>query len=67
MKSLTLGLVGLALAAGPAFAQAAGENGPARIVWAAHKDTPYSGVNKPVTHVADILKRIKANRVGTRR
>ena len=36
--------------------QPAGENGPARIVWAAHKDTPYAGVNKPVTHIADILK-----------
>ena len=60
MKSLTLGLVGLALAAAPArttaWAQPAGENGPARIVWAAQKDTPYSGVNKPVTHIADILK-----------
>ena len=56
MKSLTFGLLGLALATGAAFAQAGGENGPARIVWAAHKDTPYTGVNKPVTHVTDVLK-----------
>ena len=60
MKSLTWGILGLALAATPglmpAWAQPAGENGPARIVWAAHKDTPYTGVNKPVTHIADILK-----------
>ena len=58
MKSLTSGLValGLVLAASPAFAQAGGEKGPERIVWAAHKDTPYTGVNKPVVHIADILK-----------
>ncbi|HTC84729.1 MAG TPA: cupin domain-containing protein [Rhizomicrobium sp.] len=58
MNSLTLGLLGLALAAGPAFAQAGGEKGPERIVWAAHKvpESPYTGPNKPVWHVADILK-----------
>src|SRR6185312_6809523 len=41
----------------PALAQPGGDGGPPRIVWAAHKDTPYTGVNKPVTHVADILKK----------
>jgi mannose-6-phosphate isomerase-like protein (cupin superfamily) len=42
----------------PAFAQAGGEKGPERIVWAAQKvpETPYDGPNKPVTHIADILK-----------
>ena len=60
MKSLTSGLValGLVLAASPAFAQAGGEKGPERVVWAAHKvpESPYTGPNKPVWHVADILK-----------
>ena len=39
------------------WSQAAGENGPTRVVWAAHKvvETPYTGPNKPVTHIADIL------------
>ena len=34
------------------------ENGPERTVWAAQKDpeTPYTGVNKPIWHIADILK-----------
>jgi mannose-6-phosphate isomerase-like protein (cupin superfamily) len=34
------------------------EDGPPRIVWAAQKtpETPYSGPNKPIWHVADILK-----------
>ena len=52
-------LLGLSpLAAGPAMAQAGGDNGPSRIVWAAQKvpETPYTGVNKPVTHIADVLK-----------
>jgi mannose-6-phosphate isomerase-like protein (cupin superfamily) len=60
MRSLTSGLVGLglALAAVPAVAQYAGEKGPERIVWAAHKvpETPYKGVNRPIWHIADILK-----------
>lgn len=49
---------GLALLATAAFAQAGGEKGPARVVWAAQKvpETPYDGPNKPVTHIADILK-----------
>ncbi len=57
MKSLILGVLALA-AATPAFAQAGKDNGPARIVWAAHKvpESPYTGVNKPVIHIADILK-----------
>src|SRR5499427_9163941 len=54
----------LAFAAAPASAQtnwwsqAGGENGPERIVWAAQKtpETPYTGVNKPIWHIADILK-----------
>jgi mannose-6-phosphate isomerase-like protein (cupin superfamily) len=34
------------------------EDGPPRIVWAAQKDpeTPYDGPNKPIWHIADILK-----------
>jgi len=34
------------------------ENGPSRIVWAAQKnpETPYTGTNRPVWHIADILK-----------
>jgi len=37
---------------------AAGENGPSRIVWAAQKtpETPYNEVNKPIWHIADVLK-----------
>ena len=40
------------------WSQAGGENGPERIVWAAQKtpETSYTGVNKPVWHIADILK-----------
>ena len=50
--------MGLCVAAAPAFAQAGGEKGPERIVWAAQKvpESPYDGPNKPVTHIADILK-----------
>jgi mannose-6-phosphate isomerase-like protein (cupin superfamily) len=59
MKSLILGLVALALGTTSAMAQAGGEKGPERIVWAAQKvpETPYDGPNKPVTHIADILKK----------
>ena len=59
MRSLVLGLRGACAVARPApWRRPAGEKGPERIVWAAHKmpDTPYTGVNKPVTHIADILK-----------
>ena len=59
MKSLR-GVLASALllsVAAPALAQPGGDGGPPRIVWAAHKDTPYTGVNKPVTHIADILKK----------
>ena len=40
------------------WSQAGGENGPERIVWAAQKtpETPYTGVNKPIWRIADILK-----------
>ena len=40
------------------WSEAGGENGPERIVWAAQKtpETPYTGVNKPIWHIADILK-----------
>src|SRR5712671_5111158 len=39
------------------WSQAGGENGPERVVWAAQKtpETPYTGVNKPIWHIADIL------------
>ncbi len=42
----------------PAWAQAGGEKGPERIVWAAQKvpESPYTGPNKPVVHIADVLK-----------
>ena len=40
------------------WSQAGGENGPDRIVWAAQKspETPYAGANKPIWHIADVLK-----------
>ena len=40
------------------WSPAGGEDGPARTVWAAQKtpETPYTGVNKPIWHIADILK-----------
>src|SRR5688500_10229701 len=40
------------------WSQAGGENGPDRVVWAAQKtpETPYTGVNKPLWRIADILK-----------
>jgi mannose-6-phosphate isomerase-like protein (cupin superfamily) len=60
MGSLMSGLLGLSLALGAtqALAQASGENGPERIVWAAHKapDSPYTGPNRPIWHIADVLK-----------
>jgi mannose-6-phosphate isomerase-like protein (cupin superfamily) len=48
----------LAFTATSALAQVAGENGPERIVWAAHKspDSPYTKPNMPIWHIADILK-----------
>ena len=59
--AFTLG-AGTALAQPPApdnwWSQAGGEKGPTRLVWAAHKnpETPYTGPNKPIWHIADILK-----------
>ena len=54
---------GLVLAASPAWSEQANwwsapgrEDGPARIVWAAQKDTPYAGPNRPIWRIADILK-----------
>ena len=40
------------------WSQAGAENGPERTVWAAQKspETPYTGVNKPLWRIADILK-----------
>src|SRR4051812_19946767 len=34
------------------------EDGPSRVVWAAQKtpETPYTSPNKPIWHIADILK-----------
>ena len=55
--------VGFLLIAGTAWsaalAQAGGDTGPVRIVWAAQPvpETPWKGYNKPVTHVADILRK----------
>ena len=39
------------------WSQAGGENGPTRVVWAAHKnpETPYTAPNKPIWHIADVL------------
>jgi len=58
MKSLPIAFGFLLAGMTAALAQPGGENGPARTVWAAHKvpETPYTGVNKPVVHIADILK-----------
>ena len=40
------------------WSQAAGENGPTRFVWAAQKEpeTGYGKINKPIWHIADVLK-----------
>jgi mannose-6-phosphate isomerase-like protein (cupin superfamily) len=61
MKSLTrlVLALGFTLAATQVFAQAGGDNGPARIVWAAQPipETPWIAPNKPVWHIADILKK----------
>ena len=34
------------------------EDGPSRVVWAAQKDpeTPYNAINKPIWHIADVIK-----------
>src|ERR1700759_4682121 len=63
--------IALVLAASPAWSQTpapspqpnwwsapAREDGPSRIVWAAQKtpETPYTGPNRPIWHIADILK-----------
>ena len=61
--------IGLMLAAGQAWSEAqaaqanwwsapAREDGPPRTVWAAQKvpETPYTAPNKPIWHIADILK-----------
>jgi mannose-6-phosphate isomerase-like protein (cupin superfamily) len=58
MKSLAIGLLGLAVTATGALAQAGGDNGPSRTVWAAHKvpESPHIAPNKPIWHIADILK-----------
>ena len=58
MNSMRIAFGFLLAGATAAMAQPGGDNGPSRTVWAAHKvpETPYSGVNKPVVHIADILK-----------
>ncbi len=50
--------LGMTLAATPLLAQAGGENGPARIVWAAQKvpETPFVEPNRLIWRIADILK-----------
>src|ERR1700744_5817943 len=44
------------------WSQAAGENGPTRMVWAAQKEpeTGYGKINKPIWHIADVLKAHKS-------
>ena len=34
------------------------EDGPSRVVWAAQKtpETPYNAINKPIWHIADVIK-----------
>jgi hypothetical protein len=63
-------VAGLVLASSPVWSQTtrapqanwwsapAREDGPSRIVWAAQKtpETPYTGPNRPIWHIADILK-----------
>lgn len=58
---LPLAGLGLLLSATALWAQAGGEKGPERIVWAAQPvpETQWDGPNKPVTHIADILKKHK--------
>jgi len=77
IKTALIG-IGLTMAAGTAWSQtppakapqpnwwsAPGrEDGPSRIVWAAQKtpETPYTRPNKPVWHIADILKAHKGRK-----
>jgi hypothetical protein len=67
MASKAMMAFGLVLAVGPAWSQApqanwwsapGREDGPPRTVWAARKmpETPYTGPNKPIWRIADILK-----------
>jgi len=58
IRLIALAAMGATLGAASAVAQYAGEKGPPRIVWAAHKvpETPYLPPNKPIWHIADILK-----------
>jgi len=68
MKTTLFVALGMILAAGPALGQAARqqnwwlvpgmENGPIRTVWGGQKnpETIYTGPNKPIWHIADILK-----------
>ena len=48
----------MTLAATPLYGQAGGDGGPPRIVWAAQAEpeTAWTAPNRPVTHLADILK-----------
>src|SRR5258706_13259830 len=57
-KSAMIALMLSGIGAIPAVAQAGNDNGPSRIVWAAHKveETLYRAPNKPIWHIADILK-----------
>lgn len=58
IAAVTLVLSVGVLSAGPAAAQAGGEKGPTRIVWAAQKvpESVYTAPNRPVWHIKDILK-----------
>ena len=71
MKFLRIAVTSLAmmLAATPLFAQAGGENGPPRIVWAAQPvvETPYVAPNRLIWRIADILKAIRASKAGSSR
>jgi mannose-6-phosphate isomerase-like protein (cupin superfamily) len=50
-------IAGALLASAPVLGQSS-DNGPPRIVWAAQpvSETPYTGPNRPIWHIADILK-----------
>jgi mannose-6-phosphate isomerase-like protein (cupin superfamily) len=58
MKTVAIAMLLSIPAIIPALAQAGKDNGPSRTVWAAHKlqETPYMAPNRPVWHIADVLK-----------
>lgn len=59
MRDVIAGASALAWLAAGAAGQGPSDKGPARVVWAAQpvRETAWTGSNRPVTHIADILRR----------